>query len=151
MFKNLREIFSGKDDSAASNENDDATVAVAALLVEAATADDDYTVKEKALIDRILVSEFGVEAHKASETRSVAERKQAEANDLHQFTKPVKALTPQAKISLIEGLWRIILSDEKRDPWEDALVRRVAGLLYVSDVESGAARLRVQKSMADGA
>jgi uncharacterized tellurite resistance protein B-like protein len=41
-----------------------------------------------------------------------------------------------------------VLADERLDPYEDNLLRRVAGLIHVSDAESGAARQRVKARMA---
>ena len=47
------------------------------------------------------------------------------------------------RVSVIEALWQIALSDGERYAEEDALLRLVANLLGVSDVESAAARKRV--------
>ncbi len=125
----------------------DVAVSIAALLVEAARADEDYTEVERALIERMLVDEFGVEAKDAPALREKSEARQEEAVDLYQFTRDAKSLSPEMKITLIESLWRIVLSDAKRHSWEDTLIRRVCGLLYVSDVDSGAARQRVQREL----
>ena len=46
------------------------------------------------------------------------------------------------KILLIEVLWEIILSDNEIHDYESNLIRRLAGLLYVSDVECGNAKKR---------
>lgn len=122
-------------------------LSVAALLVEAARADEHYADEEKALIERALVSHFGIAAADAAALREKAEAAQADAADLYRFTKDAKALSAGAKIALIESLWRIILSDNRKHSFEDALVRRVCGLIYVDDVESGAARQRVEREI----
>jgi len=46
-------------------------------------------------------------------------------------------------VGVIEALWQIALADGERNAEEDALLRLVANLLGVSDVESAAARKRV--------
>lgn len=146
MLKRFKELFGG---TAASESGDasDVAISVAALLVEAACADEEYTDKEKALIERMLVSDFGVKTSDAAAVRKKAEERQREAVDLYQFTRDAKSLSPDQKITLIESIWRIVLSDARRHSWEDTLVRRVCGLLYVSDVDSGAARQRVQREL----
>ncbi len=146
MLNRLKNLFARE----AAPPRDDApsdAVTVAALLVEAARADEHYTDTEKALIDRALHQEFGVSADRCAAVRAEAETLQAGAADLYRFTKKAKSLSAPAKIRLIESLWRVVLSDATRHSWEDTLIRRVAGLLYVSDVESGKARQRVEKEM----
>ena len=44
------------------------------------------------------------------------------------------------KLLLIETLWEIVLSDGQIHDYETSLIRRLAGLLYISDVNSGNAR-----------
>ena len=46
------------------------------------------------------------------------------------------------KLILIEALWEIVLSDGEIHDFESNLIRRLAGLLYISDVNSGNARKR---------
>ena len=46
------------------------------------------------------------------------------------------------KLLLIEALWEIVLSDGKIHDYESNLIRRLAGLLYISDINSGNARKR---------
>ncbi|MEZ5983946.1 MAG: TerB family tellurite resistance protein [Parvularculaceae bacterium] len=121
-------------------------MAVAALLVEAARADEQYT-DEKALIDAALCEQFALSTDDAAALRGKAEAAQAEAMDLHQFTKVAKNMPASEKIALVERLWIIVLSDGTRDPHEDTLVRSVCGLIYVSDPESGAARQRAQAAL----
>ena len=147
MFDAFRKIFSvSKPVSGADGERDMA-IAIAALLVEAAVADDHYAENERALIDRLLEKEFSVAAADVSSIRAEAERQQKEAVDLYRFIRIAKSLAPAEKVKLVESLWRIILSDNEKHSWEDMLVRRVCGLLHVDDVDSGLARQRVQKEI----
>ena len=146
MLDIIRKFFSEGEKEQDETQTDGLAVAAGALMVEAALADQTYTDKERDIITRLLRETFDLSPEDAEKTRKEAEDRQAQANDLHQFTKTVKGLKAETKILLIEGLWRIALSDAERDPSEEALIRRVAGLLYVSDVESGAARQRAQSS-----
>lgn len=145
MLDKIAALFGGaasKTESAPSEE-DAQRSAVAALLVEAARADADYTDDEKAIVERVLAGRFSLSPQAASALREEGERLQAGAVDLHQFTKTVKELGADDKIAFIESLWEIVMSDGARDSYEDALMRRLCGLLYVDDQTSGEARLRV--------
>jgi uncharacterized tellurite resistance protein B-like protein len=80
--------------------------------------------------------------HKAVE---VGER----SNQLYPFTRiAVERMDLAQRIGLIEMLWEVAYADGVLDPDEDALLRRVAGLIYVSDVDRAAARIRVLERMA---
>jgi uncharacterized tellurite resistance protein B-like protein len=78
--------------------------AVAALLVEVASSDADYDSQERAAIDRLLASLFGLAPDQAQAVRLAGERAQAEAADLVQFTRVAKTrLAPQERVALC---WR---------------------------------------------
>lgn len=145
MFEKLKSLFSQPDRT--DGHAIALPLAVAALLVEAARADENYTEIEKAMIEAALSRQFALDEDGARALRSEAERVQQEALDIHRFTKVAKTMSNDDKLALVERLWTIILSDGERDPHEDTLVRRVCGLIYVSDPESGAARRRAQKAL----
>jgi uncharacterized tellurite resistance protein B-like protein len=68
----------------------------------------------------------------------------AESAQLYSFTRPLKdRLQPEERVRIIEMLWEVACADGKIDSYESGLVRRVAGLLFVPDKESGEARQRV--------
>ena len=56
-----------------------------------------------------------------------------------------KSYSNENKIKLIEVLWEIILADNEIHDFETNLIRRLAGLLYISDVECGNAKIRAGK------
>lgn len=119
--------------------------AVAALLVEAARSDADYTPAEAAAIERFLAHMFGLTAEAASSARAKGEAAQRDAADLVRFTRVLKGEMDQAERGrLMEALWRVVLSDAVRDPHEDALMRKLAPLLALSDRESAEARRRAE-------
>lgn len=122
-------------------------LAIAALLVEAARADEEYTELEQKLIDEALAAQFSLDPDAARALRCEGEAAQAEALDIHRFTKIAKTMAREDKLALLERLWTVILSDGERDPHEDTMVRRVCGLIYISDVDSGAARRRAESAL----
>lgn len=122
--------------------------AVAAILVEAARADGDYTESERQAIDRILARHYGISPGEAADLRAKGETAQEAALDLVQFTRAVKrAVEHEDRIGIIEAVWEVALADGDRDHMESALVRKLCGLLYVPDRESGLARMRVMQRM----
>lgn len=135
MFASLRQA-SARDDIAPD-------MAMAALLVEAARADGHYDPTERATIDRMLAALLGTNAHQAQALRTAAEPLQAKAPDTVRFTRVVKfALDYDQRVALIEALWHVVLSDDHRDPHENALMRRLPPLLGVDDHDSARARQR---------
>ena len=121
-----------------------ADVAVAALLVEAARADDIYAPEEREAVARLLMAMFHLDRDAALALRARGEAAQAEAADVVRFTRVVKfALDEDGRRQLIEALWTVVLVDHERAPDEDALLRKLAPLIAVDDHDSAAARQRV--------
>lgn len=147
MLSKLKSLFSRSAASAEAPSTDDFRIAIAALLVEAARVDEKYDAREQELIDGALAREFNIDSDAASALRAKAETAQSQSIDLHRYTKLAKAMPAEDKVRFLENLWRIALSDENRDPYEDALIRRLCGLIYVTDQESGAARRRVENEL----
>lgn len=130
---------------------EDGRVAVAALLVEAAHADDVYDEAERAVIARVLARRYGLDVAAAEALRAEGEAAQAAATDLVRFTQGVKrAVAHEDRIAVIEAIWEVAFADGSRDHREDALVRRLCGLLYVPDREAGLARQRVAERLGLG-
>jgi uncharacterized tellurite resistance protein B-like protein len=118
--------------------------AVAALLVEAAHSDGTFADDERHLIEAFLAEAFDLDAAAASALRAAGEKDQAAAADLVRFTRVIKTtLDESERVAVLEALWRIVLSDGSRHPREDALLRRLAPLLALSDRHSALARQRV--------
>ena len=122
----------------------DPHLAVAALLVEAALVDGVYVNIESDMIAEILLEAFDLEADRVDELIAEGETLAEEAVDSYNFTRHVKKLSMSTRISVIEGLYRVALSDGERSDVEDAFIRHVASLLYVDDVARAGARQRAE-------
>ncbi len=134
-----RLVGEGEGDSLMT-ENE-ARIAMAAVLVRAARADNDYAEVEKSLIDEVLMERYGISAAQAAMLRSEGEMAEAEAVDLVRFTRVIKEDVPyEERESVVRALWTVVLGDGKRDPHEDAHIRQVIGLIGVSDRDSAHAR-----------
>jgi uncharacterized tellurite resistance protein B-like protein len=119
----------------------DAKLALAALLVRVARADDHYAETETTRIDRALAAHFGLSAFAASTLRAEAEAFEAIAPDTVRFTRALKAaVLLEDRMGLMQAMWSVALADGMRDAEEERLLRLVANLLGLSDVESALAR-----------
>ena len=117
---------------------------MAALLVEAARMHELVSAEERAVIERLLAARFDLDAAAVAGLVRLAEDRADRAVELFQFTRRlVPALDEGERIELIEMLWEVALADGQLDALEDSLIRRVAGLVHVSDQARGAARQRV--------
>src|ERR1700761_465026 len=140
MFNQILSLLSG--DSQA--RPDQLPVAVAALMVHAATMDDTFDEAERRTIERLLGERFKLERDAVQALLAAAEKRAEESNQLYAFTRlAVERLDEPGRVKLIEMLWEVAYADGVLDPDEDTLLRRVAGLLYVSDHDRGEARKRV--------
>jgi uncharacterized tellurite resistance protein B-like protein len=127
--------------------DEDARLALTALLVRVARSDESYDDEERQRIDRIAATRFGLSPFEASKLRGEAEALEAEAPDTVRFTRAIKdAVAYEDRIGVIEALWQVVLADGVRDASEDALLRLVSNLLGISDRDSALARQRVEKA-----
>jgi uncharacterized tellurite resistance protein B-like protein len=123
---------------------DDVHVAAAALMVEAAQLDGSFSDLERDRIQKLLVERFALTPWLAAELLARAERTATESVAWQGFTHAIKdGLAPEERIGVIEMLWEVVYADGQLHDYEASLLRRVTGLLYVGDRESGEARLRV--------
>ena len=126
-------------------DDQDARLALTALLVRVARSDNNYSEIEKDRIDRILRNRYGQDLGGAILLREQAEAMEAEAPDTVRFTRAIKDAVPyDHRISVIEALWQVALADGHRDDGEDRLLRLSASLLGVSDMDSALARQRAE-------
>jgi uncharacterized tellurite resistance protein B-like protein len=145
MLDRLKQLFQPEADRPSRRHRfDELQLAAAALMVEAATMDSDFDPEERARIARLVQDRFALGAAEATELVDEAERMAAASVQWHGFTSAIKDGFDQAeRIQLIEMLWEVAYADGELHDYEASLLRRVTGLLYVSDRESGEARTRV--------
>lgn len=125
--------------------DEDARLALTALLVRIARSDGDYATDEVDRIDRVAAQRYGLSPFEATALRREAEQLEAEAPDTVRFTRAIKgAVEYDDRAAVIEAMWEIVLADGARDEEEDALLRQVASLLGVNDRDSNMARKRVE-------
>ena len=124
-----------------SNTNEE-SINIACLLIHAAKIDENYTSEEKEMIKKT-VKKLYPDLENLDAVISKAEQKENDSNHIQEFTKDVKSLSLENKILIVETLWKIILSDGKSDIYENNLMRRLAGLLYLDDKIMGETKVKV--------
>lgn len=146
MFRNLlTRLFSEDEPSPQPLGGADGELAIAALLIRVARADDRYSEDEQHRIETILPRRSGLTRAQAIEQRAAAEMIEAEAPDTVRLTRCIKQRVPlEDRISIIAALWEVALSDGRRTPEEETAVRLAAGLLGINPVDSAMARRQAE-------
>ena len=116
----------------------------ASLLIHAAKIDENYTIKEKSIIERTLI-ELGIDKEKLDQLMINAEENEKNSNQILDFTKDIKNTEENFKIRIIESLWKIIYSDKTSDIYESNLMRRLSGLLYLDNKVVGDIKEKIKK------
>ena len=126
---------------------DQKSILVSALLIHAAKIDDAYTQNEKNIIKQALINLKTTKPDKVDELLIEAEKKEQQSNQIVEYTKEIKKNPMEFRFKIIEILWKIVYSDGTSGNYESNLIRRVCGLLYVSDRDSGVIKLKVKNSI----
>ena len=119
-------------------------IGVAALLIHAAKIDENYSEKEKKIVLNFI--EKNLNDNNSKENIMVeAEKLEENSNQLLNYTRIIKDSPLKNKSEIIEQLWKILISDNNVDLYESNLMRRICGLIYFSDKESGEIKMRLIK------
>ncbi len=154
MLDRIKALFAERGGAAANgvgHDADELRLAAAALLVEAAGLDDRFDAAERVRITALVGGRFGLTEAEAEGLLVAAERAAAEASQLYRFTRVIKdRFAHDERIEMIEMLWDVVYADGNLHDLEANLLRRIAGLIYVSDRDSGLARKRVLERLGGG-
>ena len=145
MLKSLKNIFASEQTLNVDNENKDIDI-LSGLMIEAANTDGVITQEELNKISHSLINIFKEDPKVVEKSLTKAFENKDNSKSLYFYTSKLnKSYSNENKIKLIEVLWEIILADNEIHDFETNLIRRLAGLLYISDVECGNAKIRVGK------
>jgi uncharacterized tellurite resistance protein B-like protein len=144
MLDRIKALLTDKAGAAESGSGFDALqLAVAVLLVEAARMDSEFDADERQTVQALLARRFELDAGAAGRLLAQAERKAEGSVELYGFTRTVKdAFEHEDRVELMQMLWEVAYADGTLHDYEANLMRRVAGLVHVTDRESGEARKR---------
>ena len=143
-FKNSGENLKNEE---IKNEEIKALNSIVALLVEAASIDGEIGQDEKNQIKMILTDQLNLETTKADEILEETISNSSEQIEIWSKTNDIrKELDYEERLNILELMWEIVLIDDIIDVFEAQLMRRVSGLLYISDIDSGNSKKRaIQK------
>jgi len=130
-----------------SLEQADPRIAIASLLCAVGYADHDTSEAERLVIKKDLIKLLGVEEGEVITLMGIAEQEMLDSNSIFDFTSLLTALSPEERIAVIEMMWRVAYADNHLDEIEEAVIRRVAGLLYVSHSDFIRTKLKVLEEM----
>ena len=132
-------FFKKKDE----NENFN-LIKIAALLINAAKIDENYSNEEEKIIRKTLL-ELGANQNQLNTLMDNAKKSEEESNQILDFTREFKNLDEKEKIKIIKSLWRIIYSNKNADMYETNLMRRLSGLLYIDNKIMGDIKEQIKK------
>jgi len=142
LIKLLKNILSNQI-STEGTDDDKNLELLCGLMIEAAYTDGQIDLSELNKIKLSLVNIFGEDPKTVDLVLEEAIKNKNNSKSLHYYTSFInKKFDDRKKILLIEALWEIVLSDGTVHDYESNLIRRLAGLLFISDVNSGNARKR---------
>ena len=122
--------------------------AVASLLVEAAMADGEIDDVEYGCIQHMLVTQLDVAEDDATTMLNDSVAAHEDRIEIHSLTRHIRNDTDAADRAIIlEMIWLVVLADGSLDVHESQLMRRLAGLLFVDDVESSLAAGRARQRL----
>ena len=144
MLNSLKKFFQQTERIHQSNV--DHLHLLSGLMIEAANIDGHVDQKEVNKISKALIDTFHEEPSAVEKELKKCLNELGEHKSFHSFTSQInQSFSNEKKIILLEILWEIILEDGKVHDFESNLLRRLAGLLYISDVQCGNAKKRALK------
>ena len=130
-----------KEDESNIKEEDQAIDSIAKLFIEAASIDGEISEDENSHIKRILTNQLKLSQQKAKEIFDQAVSESQNQIEIWSKTKEIRDnMDYDERLKIVVHLWEIDLIDKVIDDYEANLMRRVAGLLYISDFDSAEAR-----------
>ena len=143
MIDRVLDFLTGRRAPALADKPDELELAVAALLIEAGRMDDQFDTAERAAIERLLQDHFDLSHDAVQSLMQAAEAAVRQSTQFFPFTREiVQRISHDDRAHILEMMWEVAYADGVLDPQEDALLRRIAGLIHVSDQERGLARQR---------
>ena len=137
MFEKLKSAFKSKLKTEEPTV-DTLQISISALLIQTAAYDGIFDDIEKEKIKSLLKKYFDLTDERLEELFSLSLMINDDSNDIQQFTRKLNEnLDYDEKLEIIEMMWKIIIADGRIDDYENSLIRKISGLLYVQDSDVG--------------
>ena len=120
---------------------------ITTLLIHAAKLDENYSQDEKIIINKCLVELGFGEKEEVEKLIDRCEVLEKEINQILHLTQEIKKLKYTDRLKIIEVLVQVVYADGKMDEFEDNLIRRVCGLVYVENADVGPMKENIKKKL----
>ncbi|MGH1428972.1 MAG: TerB family tellurite resistance protein [Arenicella sp.] len=145
MLNKLKQLFSDKEPLTESDKQQRLQLAAAVLMFEVSKSDDSVDAVELEQIKTILAEQFALEKKTIQELVEQAQSESDSAISLHEFTRNICAhCDHQERITILQHLWKVAFADGRIDQHERHFIRKIAGLLYLTDQDINLARTQAQ-------
>ena len=146
MFKKLKNFFK-EDQDIEKNIYSDLHL-LCGIMMEAASIDGIIDQNEINKISNVLIEIFNENPSEVEIELNKCLDELNEHKSLHFLTSKInQSFSEDKKILLIQILWEIIYEDGKVHDFESNLVRRLGGLLYISDAQCGIAKKKALEKL----
>ena len=123
-------------------------LAAASLMIEVMVIDRSLDHQELCVIKQILQQEFDLDETELDKLIALARQEVRDSTSLYQFTRLVNDhFNQSSKINLIKNLWKVAFADGYLDKYEEAIIRRIAELIYVSHSDFIRAKHEAKKDL----
>ena len=121
-------------------------IAICSLLIHTAKTDEKFDKQEKKLIEEYLLK-LGKKKEYISQLFQYCEIKEKNSVEILEMTKVIKKLDYRDRLEIVEMMLKIIYSDQHLCNYEDRLVRKVSGLIYIESKDLGEIKLKVKNDL----
>ena len=150
MKRFIKKFFGEKSSNKESQDELNSSVieeAVVVLLLRAANIDGKKDEQEIEAIKRLIIQQFDYDEEKADMLITSASEKEESSADLFEWSKIINDhYDLDSKKIVFSMMCEIICADGLIDPFESNLIRRLSGLLYISDKDAGAIKKKVMNN-----
>ena len=152
MLEQIRTFFYGKMDPKSdpdpTSRKNRIALATAAIMLEMAHADSNFSLMEKEEVLKILRDRFQLSTKDSVELLEIAEQARNKALDIWQFTNLINMnFSDREKRELLELLWHIAFIDGRIDMYEEYLMRKLSNLLTMDHSEFIDAKFRAKQQL----
>tara|TARA_Y100000588_G_C13790186_1_gene726320 strand:- start:42 stop:515 length:474 start_codon:yes stop_codon:yes gene_type:complete len=151
MLDRISALLSGNSTKSgvAKDQVPEKQLAAAALLIEVAYMDDDFETVERSRITELIGRYFDLDSSECDALMEGAEKAARDSGQLYEFTRVINDnYSLEERLELMELLWEVVYADGEVHDMETGLLRKIGGLIYVSDKDRGFAQKRVARRAA---
>ena len=131
----INDNFLTPEHPTASNKNTVA-LASAALMVEVARIDQDFSAHELAHLQHLFAAKLNIQAAELEQFHQRIMSRVQNSTSLYEFTRVINdSCSPEEKFELIHAMWEVAYADGHLDKYEEHVIRKVADLIYVEHTE----------------